>query len=153
MKIKITDLDYSFGVIYIKKIGLKYNNDIFLSSITQKLNDNIINDGYILDYVNIDDLGYLVISFLNLEDDIIKIKKIELLIVKIINNLLKKYFMKENYINIIEGLFPADSEYSDTAEKGIELMLKAMSVTYFDWRKLPEDVLKIYSELCLIEDI
>lgn len=49
-------------------------------------------------------------------------------------------------------LYPADSRYSDTAETGRRLLLKAMENTGFNWRDLPEDVLQEYAVLCEQED-
>lgn len=60
--------------------------------------------------------------------------------------------MKDKYIDTIRGLYPADSRYPDTAEIGRRLLLEAMEKTAFNWRDLPEDVLRIYAELCEQED-
>lgn len=52
-------------------------------------------------------------------------------------------------IQIIEGLFPADSEYPDTAEIGKKLLTQAKTKS---WRDEPIDVLIRYANLCLQEE-
>lgn len=60
---------------------------------------------------------------------------------------------KQNHIETIRGLYPADSQYSDTAEIGRRLLLEAMNKAGLNWRDLPEDVLRIYAEMCEREEI
>lgn len=60
---------------------------------------------------------------------------------------------KERYIDSIRGLFPADSQYQGTAEIGRRLLLDAMDKAGFNWRDLPEDVLRIYADMCERENI
>jgi hypothetical protein len=56
---------------------------------------------------------------------------------------------KENLIQTIQSLFPADSTFQETAEIGQQLLLKAL---FINWRSLPDEVLKTYSELCQQEN-
>ena len=58
---------------------------------------------------------------------------------------------REQAIQEIENLFPADSEYLDTREKGIELLEQAKRNTS-DWRNLPDATLFEYARLCREED-
>lgn len=53
---------------------------------------------------------------------------------------------REQVIQMIESLFPADSEYGDVAETGRELILRALAD---QWRNLPTPVLTRYLELCI----
>jgi hypothetical protein len=55
---------------------------------------------------------------------------------------------KEELINIIEALYPADSQFSDTEKIGKALLDASMHEAHFNWRYLPESVLKIYAEKC-----
>lgn len=55
---------------------------------------------------------------------------------------------REDAISIIGGLFPADSEYTDTAEIGRQLLERAKREVA-GWRTEPDAVLIRYAELCL----
>jgi|GEM_PF-4260746 len=55
---------------------------------------------------------------------------------------------KQKLIDIIGGLYPADSEFSDTKKIGKALLDDSMYEANFNWRDLPEGVLKIYAEKC-----
>lgn len=52
-------------------------------------------------------------------------------------------------IQTIESLYPADSGYSDTAEKGRKMLLEAI---YNNWRSLPTEILQDYANACIRED-
>ncbi len=54
---------------------------------------------------------------------------------------------KENAIEIIEALYPADSQYADTAKIGKELLDKARC-DVAGWRTEPTEVLIRYAQLC-----
>lgn len=54
----------------------------------------------------------------------------------------------QRLINIIQGLYPADSGFSDTEKIGKALLEDSMHEANFNWRDLPEGVLKIYAEKC-----
>ena len=58
---------------------------------------------------------------------------------------------KQKAINEIEGLFPADAEYSDTAEIGQRLLEQARREIN-NWRNEPEAILFRYLELCQREE-
>jgi hypothetical protein len=60
--------------------------------------------------------------------------------------------MKENIIKDIESLFPADSDYPDTAAIGEELLQLAMQRAGFNWRQLPIQVLQEYRSLCISKE-
>lgn len=53
-------------------------------------------------------------------------------------------------ISNIEALFPIDSEYQDTNEVGKTLLLKA--IENIGWRKLSDEILIEYANLCIRED-
>ncbi|MFD0862507.1 hypothetical protein ACFQ1M_09835 [Sungkyunkwania multivorans] len=55
----------------------------------------------------------------------------------------------EEAIGHIESLYPADSEYEDTAEIGIRLLTKAKRETMASWRDLPTNTLIRYAQLCI----
>lgn len=59
---------------------------------------------------------------------------------------------KREHIEMIAGLYPADSQYLDTAETGRRLLLEAMERSGFSWRDLPEEVLREYAALCQWEE-
>lgn len=59
---------------------------------------------------------------------------------------------KQDYIDTVAILYPADSQFPDTAEAGRRLLLEAMDIAGFNWRSLPEKVLRHYALLCQIED-
>lgn len=52
----------------------------------------------------------------------------------------------------IESLYPADSEYDDTAEVGNELLRRAKRETMTSWRDLPDATLVRYAQLCIQRD-
>jgi hypothetical protein len=58
---------------------------------------------------------------------------------------------RDQAIQEIEGLFPADSQYPRSREKGIELLKQAKQNTD-NWRNLPNDVLLEYARLCREEE-
>jgi hypothetical protein len=58
---------------------------------------------------------------------------------------------REQAIQEIEGLFPADSQYPKSREKGIELLEQAKRNTN-DWRNLPDETLFEYARLCREEE-
>ncbi|MDD5061763.1 MAG: hypothetical protein PHN44_05730 [Candidatus Marinimicrobia bacterium] len=58
---------------------------------------------------------------------------------------------KQKAIEIIEQLFPADSQYEDTAAIGKRLLDQAKE-EIDGWRNLPEPVLVRYAELCEAEE-
>ena len=58
---------------------------------------------------------------------------------------------REQSIQEIEGLFPADSECPKTRAKGIELLGHAKRNTH-DWRDIPDETLFEYARLCREED-
>lgn len=56
---------------------------------------------------------------------------------------------KDHLINEIAGLFPPDSQYTDTKRVGIELMIQSIAET---WRELPLCVLERLHEKCLMKE-
>jgi hypothetical protein len=54
-------------------------------------------------------------------------------------------------INTIEALYPADSDYPDSRETGKMLLEQAESEVN-GWRTKPTEVLIRYAELCMAED-
>ena len=58
---------------------------------------------------------------------------------------------REEAIRNIEGLFPADSQYPDNAEKGQALLEQAKRETN-NWRNEPDAVLIRYAQLCIAEE-
>ena len=52
---------------------------------------------------------------------------------------------RENCIETIEALYPPDSDDTQTAEIGREIMLRALAET---WRELPENVLMQMGWMC-----
>lgn len=58
---------------------------------------------------------------------------------------------REQAIAEIEGLFPADSQYQDTAEVGQRLLEQAKREVH-GWRTEPTEVLVRYAELCMTEE-
>ena len=58
---------------------------------------------------------------------------------------------RKKAIEIIEALYPADSQFHDTATIGMELLAQAKHEIN-DWRNLPESVLVRYAELCQMFD-
>ncbi len=60
---------------------------------------------------------------------------------------------KQTIINETQNLFPADSHRTDTATIGRQLLSMAMNEAGFNWRDLPESVLKEYLLFCKVEKI
>ena len=58
---------------------------------------------------------------------------------------------REEAIQHIKSLFPADSEYEDTAEIGQELLERAKHEVS-GWQTEPTEVLIRYAELCIRKD-
>jgi len=58
---------------------------------------------------------------------------------------------REGAIATIEALFPADSQYPRTRQKGIELLEQAKR-NVEDWRNLPDEILFEYARLCVREE-
>jgi len=56
---------------------------------------------------------------------------------------------REEAIQEISALFPVDSDFADTAQKGKELLARAIGR---EWRALPDSILFRYAELCLAEE-
>lgn len=56
---------------------------------------------------------------------------------------------REELIQTIDSLYPADAPYTDTAETGEILLLKAIKQ---QWRNLPIDILNTYAQLCIEEE-
>jgi len=54
---------------------------------------------------------------------------------------------RQESISIIEGLFPPDAPYADTAEIGTGFMVSAISKN--DWRDLPDAILEDMAALCV----
>ena len=52
---------------------------------------------------------------------------------------------RENAINIIEALYPADSGYEDVSKEGRKLLMEAIAQ---NWRNLPDEILATYETLC-----
>ena len=52
----------------------------------------------------------------------------------------------EHLVRSIEGLYPADSEYSETKKIGRELLIEAICQ---NWRSLDMGILQTYENLCL----
>ena len=64
----------------------------------------------------------------------------------------RRYSMtREEAINFIEGLFPADAQYEGTREIGIALLEEAKR-NVSNWRTLPDEVLFEYARLCEAEE-
>ena len=57
---------------------------------------------------------------------------------------------RQDAIDTINDLYPADSPYNETQEIGQKLMLKAIAMT---WRELPDETLKQYARLCLGQEM
>jgi len=56
---------------------------------------------------------------------------------------------KDEAIQHIENLYPADSPYQDTSEIGKDLLIEAIGEY---WRELPDNILIKYAELCLTKE-
>lgn len=59
---------------------------------------------------------------------------------------------KAKHIQIIETLYPPDSDFPDTALIGNKLLMRAMRNTDFHWQDLPFEVLQELSRLCIQEN-
>jgi hypothetical protein len=57
---------------------------------------------------------------------------------------------KKQAISYIESLFPIDSEYSNTNAVGKLLLFEA--IENVGWRKLSDEILVEYAQLCIDED-
>ena len=57
---------------------------------------------------------------------------------------------KQQAIEIIEELFPIDSEFNVTNIVGRTLLME--SIQESNWRDLPENILSIYAQKCIDED-
>ncbi len=57
---------------------------------------------------------------------------------------------REQAISTIEALYPIDSEYLDTNAIAEKLILQAIGEN--DWRKLPDEILFRYAELCQMQE-
>jgi len=55
---------------------------------------------------------------------------------------------KHEIINVIQNLYPTDSQFADTNAIGKQLMLEAIEECKFDWRDLPIHVLRKWAEKC-----
>lgn len=53
---------------------------------------------------------------------------------------------REQVIEVIEHIFPADSKYEETADIGTKLLFQAIAD---QWRQLPTAVLARYAEFCI----
>lgn len=60
---------------------------------------------------------------------------------------------RDEAIQTIEGLYPADSEYDDTAAIGEVLLRQARFGRAHDWRNEPTDILVRYAELCISKEV
>jgi len=58
---------------------------------------------------------------------------------------------RKEAIEIIEGLYPVDSDYPDTNAVGDRLLARAKREAE-NWRTLPDAILFRYAELCLAEE-
>lgn len=58
---------------------------------------------------------------------------------------------REQAIQIIEDLFPPDSQYPDTNAIGNRLLEQAKSEVN-NWRTLPDDIIFRYAQLCEEEE-
>lgn len=58
---------------------------------------------------------------------------------------------REEAIQLIEGLFPADSQYEKTNEVGEKLLAQAKREIN-GWRTEPTEVLIRYAELCIAKE-
>ena len=62
-------------------------------------------------------------------------------------------FRRDELITKIEGLYPTDSQFSETNEIGKKLLDQArQEVENKNWRDLPIEILKRYAELCEDQD-
>jgi hypothetical protein len=59
---------------------------------------------------------------------------------------------KDQAIHIIEALFPADSNFQDTAEIGLKLFNQACDEVQKSWRDESEELLIRYAQLCIEEE-
>lgn len=61
---------------------------------------------------------------------------------------------REESVSQIQGLFPADSQYSDTKERVQSLLAQAKRNVGFNdsWYNLPDHVLIEYAKLCIQEE-
>lgn len=59
---------------------------------------------------------------------------------------------RQEAIQHIEALYPADSGYEDTAEIGQRLLRQAKRESNIGWQDEPDAVLIRYAELCIEEE-
>lgn len=59
---------------------------------------------------------------------------------------------RDHFIAVIECLYPPDSQYETTRNKGQGIMLAALEDFYENWRDLPDSVLQRMADLCEWED-
>ena len=57
---------------------------------------------------------------------------------------------RNHFIAVIECLYPPDSQYESTRNKGQDIMLAALEAE--NWRDLPDPVLERMADLCEWED-
>ena len=67
-------------------------------------------------------------------------------------NLVRNTEDREELIDNIEGLWPADSEYEDTARLGRQILEESRVEAKVGWRDEPVEVLRIYAEKCIRKD-
>lgn len=62
--------------------------------------------------------------------------------------------MKEKYIQIIDSLFPIDSEFPSVNKIGKKILMRAIEkyIKNIDWRNLSDQLLEIYAEECEKEE-
>lgn len=61
-------------------------------------------------------------------------------------------FNRQKAIQNIEGLFPPDCEFPQTAAIGERLLNQAKQEAAYNWRDLPDNVLARFEQLCIAED-
>ena len=69
-----------------------------------------------------------------------------------IRNTYKITMSKQRAIEVIEQLYPTDSNYPDTNLIGKQYMMEAMDEVGFNWRELPEEILVIWADKCLAKE-
>ncbi len=56
---------------------------------------------------------------------------------------------REDAIQTIETLYPADSQFPEVAENGRQLLAQAEEIAGMDWRDASDKVIFTYASLCL----
>ena len=70
-----------------------------------------------------------------------------------LNDALANLKTREDAIQVIEGLWPVDSQFIETAQIGQQLLNEARDrVGASDWRLESEEVLLAYAMLCLLRE-